>query len=155
MDEAEKHQRIIDELGKKSFGIDANGLIEFTKSQSEEFPFEMGSLERECLTHLGDWRTAAHPQYGFFYRFAVKQGIVDSEGDPITAFLHFIVPYHHKDHEMKPDEYESIRTRIHLMLELSTKQYAQYYDKVASAVVGTPAYMLEELAGLMPNMKFE
>jgi len=59
----------------------------------EELPYDIGSLEREALSYLGDWNFLRNKDgLGLVYRMGFKDA-VDDEGDPLLVIVNFNAPF--------------------------------------------------------------
>jgi len=132
--------------------IDENGRHKLTLFDSgQPLPFDIGSLERKDLSYLGDWMTMTNPADGFglFYRFGVKDGIIDAEGDPATVFLHFAVPYVQRGQEATPELLGNIEAAIGSMIRQTTRMFSGELGNAIGVRAEPPEYMIKELTDLI------
>jgi hypothetical protein len=136
---------------KADYGVGPDGPYELTEFKSHEVPFDLGSFERNALSHLGNWKRLKKDdeQFGFYHRLGVKHDIIDTVGNPATVFLHFFAPFTQEGYSMTPEIIETIESRIEIIVNESTIQFAQILDNVIGAMVSAPDYMLEELKQLL------
>jgi hypothetical protein len=134
-----------------TFRTDSQGPYELSEFRSETFPFEIGSLERQDLVHLGEWnrmQTGSSP-YGLYHRLGIKDGVLDAEGDPATVFLHFAVPYSRAGHAMTPQALAELDATLDSVIKESTIRFSQEFPNTVGVRLAPPDYMLMDLVTLL------
>jgi len=118
----------------------------FREFYQADFPFDIGGLERDAFTYLGDWGIfMSDDGYGIAYRLGIKYGIIDQEGDPTTLFLHFGLPIKRKETTWNDEaigrQYENFKK----VIKDSTVMFAEVLDNVTAFNPNPPEYMIREL----------
>src|SRR3989344_571600 len=127
-------------MQKIRLGADSKGPYELTEFSGGQLPFEIGSLERYALSYLGDWKTVKSKKehFGFYYRMGIKDGVIDADGDPATAILHFVAPFIREGHAMTPQIQATLDQRVARAIQLSTIVLSQTVDNTIGIRVSPP-----------------
>ena len=106
----------------------------------------VGSLEPHSLTCQTRWQQYKHntEPYGFFHKMAAKEGLIDSEGDDVTAVLHFAV-YYGLAGAVTEGQAAEMRERVNDLIRRSVLKVGAKCPRVVAFCVEPPEYMLEEL----------
>ncbi len=116
-----------------------------------EVPIDVGSLEREAFSYVGNWMTMLDGQgYGIVYRLCTKEDFKDDEGDPNILVLHFAMPAVRRGKKM-PDEIaiqklEQLK-KVVQMFTIHAKQ--TYGDNILSIALEPPEWMRSELEEIL------
>lgn len=140
-------------MSTKKLGVDSEGPYEFTEFSSGQLPFDLGNLEREALSYLGEWKKfqESGAPFGFYYRMGIKQGVIDADGDPATVFLHFVAPFTKGGQVMTPQIQTTLDQKLTQMIQKSTITFSQEVDNAIGIRVSPPDYMLRELVAILPK----
>jgi hypothetical protein len=117
-----------------------------------ELPIEIGSLEKEAFSYVGNWYTMkGNDGYSMVYRIATKEGLKDAEGDPTTLILYFAVPIKSPGKETMPQEvankqYESLAKA---MKTFTLQAHQKYHTNIMTKGMETPPWMMKELEELL------
>lgn len=133
-------------------GIDEDGRHKLTLfDPNQPLPFQIGSLEREALRYLGDWMTIAKPNesFGFFYRFGVKEEVLDADKESATVFLHFVVPYVQRGRVATPETLEALETAVGTVIQQTTRIFSGMLGNAIGVRAEPPEYMMRELTDLI------
>ena len=127
----------------------------FREFYQYDFPFEIGSLEREAFTYLGKWMIIMSDDgYGMAHRLGIKDGVIDQEGYPTTLFLHFGLPIKRKENELNDEaigrQYENFKK----IIKASTVMFAEDLGNVAAFNPDPPEYMIRELEDALREYYF-
>ena len=116
-----------------------------------EIPVEIGSLEREAFSYIGDWNTYLDQQgYGLAYRFGIKEGFTDSEGDLATLVLHFANPVARRGMKMTTEIIQQQYERLKQFVQTFTMQAQQLYGgSILSTNPEPPQWMMKELEEML------
>ena len=119
--------------------------------QPNEMPVEIGSLEREALSYIGKWNIFMDKQgYGIAYRLAVKEGLKDDEGDPVTLVLHFASPIARRGLKMTPEIVQQHYEKLRQVMQIFTMQAHQSYgENILSISPEPPKWMMGELEEML------
>lgn len=123
----------------------------FRRFQEHESPIEIGSLEKEALSYVGEWNLVMRTDgYGVAYRLAMKKDIYDDEGDPNTLCFFFGLPIAKKGLQITPEITQNLMQSLHHVMELFTIQaHEMYGNNVMSVSPETPSWMIRELEELV------
>ncbi|GEM_PF-6306223 len=132
-------------------GADSGGPYELTEFTGGQPPFEIGSLERQALSYLGNWTRVKKRDepFGVYYRFGVKGGVIDEDGDLVTVFLHFSAPFTKEGHAMTPEIQATLDQKLDKMIEITTVTFSHVVGNALGVRVSPPDYMLRELGELL------
>ena len=118
----------------------------FRRFQPDEFPIEIGSLEREAFSYLGDWYQAMRPDgYGVAYRVGVKEGITDQEGDLADLLILFGTPLAKRGLEVSDDIADVLCKQSGTAMEMMVMQASNSHANLLAILMQPPDYMFREL----------
>ncbi|MBT5023077.1 hypothetical protein HOK51_08195 [Candidatus Woesearchaeota archaeon] len=109
---------------------------------------DLGSLEREAFTYLGEWRSAMKQgkDYGFAYRMGIKENVVDSEGDPATLIMYFVNPLVERGTVLSVEDNKDLIKNIKTLVSMTSLiQQMRYGENSVVCTLPPPEYMLNEL----------
>lgn len=109
---------------------------------------DLRNLSRDFFDYLGEWGVLrAGGAYGLAYRMGVKDGLTDSEGDPMELYLHFGCPVSRKGHTITPEQIEDMHGYLITTIALVTRvrSLARPNTAVVSIELDPPEYMIREL----------
>jgi len=133
------------------FGSNKDGFYVITESHGDQMPFEIGSLAKEALSYLGEWKKFQKGEnpFGIYYRMGIKTGVIDAERDPATVVLHFIAPYIREGFTMTSEMEATLEQTINQVIKVTTLIYSQSVDNAVGVRASPPDYMLNELYELL------
>jgi len=118
----------------------------FRRFQPDEFPIEIGSLEREAFFYLGDWSQKMRADgYGVAYRIGIKKGITGQEGDLADLVILFGTPLARRGLKVSDDIASALYKQLGTVMEKMIIQASNSHDNLLGVLMPPPDYMFREL----------
>lgn len=139
-------------MEKRTILTDPKGITEIAEFWGDDIPSDVGSVERQELSYLGDWHMAQQngAHFGLYYRVGVKENVLNSEGNPTTAYIAFIVPFTEKGTAMTPEIRAAIDNMAATTVAISTAMISKERgEDIMGLVASPPEYMVRELVDLL------
>ena len=111
-----------------------------------ELPVEI-ALRKDDFHHLGDWKVFPDPDgYGLAYRFGVREGVTDDEGDPANLGIYFYTLFAKKGLTYTPEKVNEQFKKLEYFTYISSFFGHQMSgENFISCAMPAPKWMVDEL----------